>query len=473
MGRGVLALPELAREPSKTVRRWEGGKPYFLPVRVPLRGRAASRNLRVLLAGGFGYGNTGDEAQLAANIAHWRRLKPDAEIIVLSPDPEYTARTHAVRAESASRVVFFGVGRTNDYALSNGRFRRLFFRTRARTMFASRLLRSRGALWGVSSSEADFLALLASADVLHLTGGGYLTGRTLSRLWDHMLLIRLADVLRVPTILSGQTIGVLGNRQNRSIARWGLSKVRAIYLRDHDASSRALARLGIDDGRVRETFDDALFAPQADATHLRTCLRQSGVDPERPYAAVHLHGWGLDALTADRVARRFACLCGRLSRDYGLQVLLVPMIQRDEDLQRRCQALTGGEARMLAYDYDYLLAKATIGGARLCVTMKHHPIVFAIGNAVPTVAIALDPYYKHKNAGALRLCGFGGFAVGASEFFGRGLDSCVDEALRRAGDIAHALRDWLAGVEARDGEAVRQFLSSATCSVSAEASDER
>ena len=37
--------------------------------------------------------------------------------------------------------------------------------------------------------------------------------------------------------------------------------------------------------------------------------------------------------------------------------------------------------------------------------MKHHPIIFAIGECVPTISIAYKPYYTYKNAGALKIFG--------------------------------------------------------------------
>lgn len=57
-----------------------------------------------------------------------------------------------------------------------------------------------------SRREAEFLLLLSSASVLHLSGGGYLIEMTRRRLWDHMLLLRLCRQLCAPSILTGHTV---------------------------------------------------------------------------------------------------------------------------------------------------------------------------------------------------------------------------------------------------------------------------
>ena len=37
--------------------------------------------------------------------------------------------------------------------------------------------------------------------------------------------------------------------------------------------------------------------------------------------------------------------------------------------------------------------------------MKHHPIIFAVGEKVPVISLANFDYYVHKNGGALKLFG--------------------------------------------------------------------
>ncbi len=54
---------------------------------------------KVVLSGYFGFGNAGDEAILAAEVAALRQLIPQVEITVLSGNPRKTAATYNVEAE--------------------------------------------------------------------------------------------------------------------------------------------------------------------------------------------------------------------------------------------------------------------------------------------------------------------------------------------------------------------------------------
>ena len=43
--------------------------------------------------------------------------------------------------------------------------------------------------------------------------------------------------------------------------------------------------------------------------------------------------------------------------------------------------------------------------------MKHHPIIFAMGEDVPAISLNLFRYYEHKNIGALAQYGMDRFSV--------------------------------------------------------------
>jgi len=70
-------------------------------------------------------------------------------------------------------------------------------------LFNASLIRAGLPTLGITARQAHLLDVIDNSDVLFLSGGGYLTGMTLTRLWDNMLLISLASAFGVPTILSG------------------------------------------------------------------------------------------------------------------------------------------------------------------------------------------------------------------------------------------------------------------------------
>ena len=425
----------------------------------PLRPRPRNE-LNVLITGGYGYGNVGDEAQLAANLAHFRQLAPHARLTVLTADVRYTERVHAVHAEPAPRNVFFKANDTPHYRRSDGWFRLRYRLLSPLLRFNAALIRAGLPTVGLSAEKARLLDAIYRSDLLFFSGGGYLTGRTASRLWEGMLLIRLADAMGVPTILSGQTIGLFTDAADRRLARRGLSRAELITLRDSHDSPAALESIGIDMAKVEVTFDDALFCPAADDREVERMLAVAGVDPEKPYMAVNVHRWGQSAEITGEVMGRMAATLDTAAEDLGVQIAFVPMHTSDEDAIRDVAGRMKAASAMVEHGYAAGMAIGAIRRAAICLTMKHHPIVFAMGGSVPTVAVALDAYYRHKNEGALRLFGQEEFMVSAEvDRLGETVGEKLRCAWRERERIRGGILATLAELRPRGGEVIRRWLA--------------
>ena len=374
----------------------------------------------VVMTGGFGYGNVGDEAQLSQCISHWRSCLPNAKITVLSPDPDRTEREHGVAAASASRIVWFGANCTRHYIQSDRIFQFWFWWIALLVWINALRVKVRRWITNTNSGtetnrlidryfirrqrRTDSLEeILADADVLHLTGGGYLTGRTSSRLWDHMLLIRVASFLNTRVVLSGQTTGPFVDPISRGLAKWGLKKAEIIEVRDRGESIQALKKLGITGPHINETFDDALFCTSADDDSVDAVLKANNIPPQSDFVVINFHHWGQSPALASQATERMAQICDDLIRRKKVTLILIPMIHADMAALRSLQLEMREPAHCLTYSYDFRIAKSVMSRAKCCITFKHHPIIFSLGSNVPALAIALDDYYLHKNAGALRL----------------------------------------------------------------------
>lgn len=359
--------------------------------------------LRVLIAGGYGYGNVGDEAQLGANLQHWQTAAPGCRLTVLSPDREFTHALHdPISVELATRTSLFGRGGQQYYG-SDKTFKRMYFLVASLCLVNAWLLRAGLPVFGLTAAQARLLDELHDSDVLFLSGGGYLTGMTLTRLWDNMLLIRLAHALGVPVILSGQTIGVFKDTISRLLARWGLKKAEMIYLRDPVDSARDLADLGLSGDWIKSTFDDALFFQGATSELVAELLEESGIDPQKPYLAVNVHYWGQTPAASRLIMAGVARALDRLQRELELQIVFVPMHSSDETAIEEVWKAMETPGMMPKHGYRPDLTVGLIQNATICITMKHHPIIFAMAAAVPTVSMTFDDYYHHKNYGAMRL----------------------------------------------------------------------
>ncbi len=366
--------------------------------------KSEKKNKNIVISGGYGYRNVGDEAQLAFNLSFIKKHFSDYRPIVLSPNPDYTRQTHGVESEYAPRVVFFNSNSRSHYGKSNLHFKLMFFLKTPRLLLNARLAYANLPLIWIHPDEARLLGVLNNARALLLSGGGYLTGSTLSRLWDNALLIRLAHTMNIPVVASGQTIGVFKSFPTRMIAKWGLKKVQYITVRDKQASLEDLASIGLTGSHISSTFDDALFCDASDTRHMTKLLEDNNISTDKPYVAINVHYWGQKPELAEEITTKLARFCDFLVKERGVRVVLLPMHPVDEQACDDLIKQAGNpDITKFVYPYDYRDARGLIKHARCCITMKHHPIVFACGEAVPVMSMVFDDYYKHKNQGALSL----------------------------------------------------------------------
>jgi coenzyme F420-reducing hydrogenase beta subunit/polysaccharide pyruvyl transferase WcaK-like protein len=453
-------MPRWVRAPLKRAiglarRAWNAAKPVLrLGARlVGLRPALRYHDIaprEVVIIGGYGYGNTGDEAQLGANLERWRRVAPRTEALVLSPSPAYTARHHECRSAAASRTVLFRSDKTPDFGHSRPWFLLMFWPTLARMEINAQLMRAGLAPWFATSREAQLLSSLQRAAVLHVSGGGFMTGPTRSRLWDSCLVLRLCHRLGTPYFLTGQTLGIFENGADRWLARTALRQAVGISLRDPGESEDELRRLGVPQALMSSGVDDALFCRRADEAAVAAGLLASGLDQRQPYLAVNYHWWGQDEATQKASCRRLALVLDNISAQYGWHVLFIPMLPSDVEAQRSVVEQMTRPASILVYDYAYPLVRGVLAGAQALISFKHHPLIFAMGEGVPCLSVSFQAYYHRKNLGAMANLGQERFCVDQNEFYGAGFETLIGELLGDRDRISAALQERLS--EARTGQ---------------------
>lgn len=367
---------------------------------------------KILILGGYGYKNTGDEAQLSSAIKLLKNEFPSYIIKVLTPNQPYTYFEHGECAVGdAPRVAFYNQGETFLYMLDT-RWKKIRFILVSILIYINAFFVRAGLpTFLINAKKAALLYDICTSDIVYFCGGGYLTGKTLSRLWDGMFFIRIANVFRVPVFLSGQTIGVWGNSFNKRLARWGLSKAKIITLRDPVESIKALKEIGLSGEHIFTTFDDALFCEKLeDEKSIAAVLLNSGMNNEqvnRGYIAFNIHYWGLS--TDDdkkKLLGKINAITGIILNKTSYNILFIPMIPSDMEAINEYMLNNRSERLFtLSYDYDFRTVRSVIGKSEICVTMKHHPIIFALGEKVPVISLALSDYYEQKNIGSLKIFG--------------------------------------------------------------------
>lgn len=362
---------------------------------------------KILILGGYGFQNTGDEAQLNTNLSELTSKFPSHIIKVLTPNPRYTYFEHdRCLIGDAPRVAFYDFGTKPLYNLATQRQKLEFLFRSLLIYFNAHLVARNLPTFFLSAKRSALLYELSTADLVFFSGGGYLTGSTLSRLWDGIFFTIYADVMKVPVVMSGQTIGVWDSVFTKHLARFGLSKAKAITTRDADKSLLALSELGISHDRIFSTFDDALYCQkETNVQIMNSVLEASGLKENSDYFALNIHYWGLKTPEEKEcLIKKIGLSLETIQKKTGLLILGVPMIPEDyhalSDLKKNFFDLN---LRVLNYNYDFKIARTALSNSKFCLTMKHHPIIFSLGENVPVISISSGVYYEQKNIGALKL----------------------------------------------------------------------
>lgn len=366
------------------------------------KNRRVRKLYKVGIASGFGYGNLGDEAQLAFNLERWRKIVPNHQIVAFSPDPLYTSETHNVSSIQACRVELLGAGsHCGIWLFPRLLFLPLYILKYCRLSLNTHLLRAGFGTFLLSTSENRFLNNLDQLSILHISGGGFITGKTYSRLLDAILMMLLAKKFGLPYFLTGHTIGLVDGTIEKFLLKRALNGASLVTLRDNGLSRDELTRLGINDKITHNCVDDALFCSSSTLTQLPSGIASFVKDNKKSYVIINYHHWKFSEKkkTTDNV--RMANIVKHLTHELDLHVVFLSMHRSDLDAINTLN-LPLEKVTILPYLSDYRHVRKIIREAKFLISYKHHPLIFAMGENVPVIAVSSGEYYKRKNLGALK-----------------------------------------------------------------------
>ncbi|HBJ33232.1 MAG TPA: hypothetical protein DDZ51_00415 [Planctomycetaceae bacterium] len=395
------------------------------------------------MAAGHGYGNVGDEAQCGACVQRWRSVAPGCKITLFSPSPPYTEALHNEKCEWAPRVAWFRANTDNLYFGDWENFEREFWKLRRRLIWSVELMRRGVKLSFLCPRESSVINCLLQHDILHISGGGFLTGKTRSRLWENCLLMEVCALLGIPYILTGHNIGVFEDEKDKNVARRGLLNARYIGLRDRGISENELNATGICGSHIESTCDDALLCPRADNEIVRSQILKNNGDSDKSWVAVNCHYWGQSEVDKPKFTKQFALICDHIASQLKMQVVFIAMTPTDADCANDVIKEMRQSAVKIPYCPDFRVVRGIIADSVFIFTMKHHPIVFAQGESVPVVCVALDDYYFHKNRGALDNTGHTKFLLNGEEFYGETFKNKIDQVIQQKSTITKEMRTWV------------------------------
>ena len=283
--------------------------------------------MNFLINGYFGYQNAGDEAVLAAMVAHLRVLDSKATFTATSGDPDNTRKMHGIDA----------IGRQNP---------------------------------------RELLPAIRRCDVF-LSGGGSLVQDVTSvrNAVYYTTLLRTAKTMGKPTMVYAQGVGPLSSQVARKVARAAFEGARVVTVRDPD-SAKLLREIGVT--RAVEITADPVWDLASKETRSQR--------PEDREWIASLRSWpgqGEEALPQLVAALRSeAKAAGVTLRFLAMQtgvddVLLRPLVRQDEILDTN-----GWHPRRIIERLE---------GAERVLAMRLHALIFAASVGVPVVAFDYDP----------------------------------------------------------------------------------
>jgi polysaccharide pyruvyl transferase WcaK-like protein len=415
--------------------------------------------MRILISGGAGARNAGDEALLRAAVQFCETSFPGAHLAYLANNAEVAAETLAgfrVTMAPSPRIAFF---RADDhYASADTVFMHRWWALHSSLVGKSLddAVASLGALPFVDPRAAEeVLRRIAACDLFLVHGGGILTSATRSRLWEQSLVVEIAAGLGKPVFLRSHQLGPFTDQEDRNRAHMIAYLARLITTRDKDQSRRAMLQIAPKARHIVDQVDDALLLESDDVAD-RAVLASHGLT-DRGYICVGYRSnpnVGID----EHSFRKTADIVRAAYERTSAPIVLLPQGPFDEWGLGRLSDFLGVEAKLLKSPGTMQEPMAIAAHARLMIACPHHSLIFALRGSVPVISPSMGAYYLFKNIGSLRHFGLEDFVIDISQEpadFMPQVAVCLDRIMADEMSFRSALRDRVEILkqEARRGDA--------------------
>lgn len=298
---------------------------------------------KILISGYYGFNNVGDEAILKGIIEGIKKLKENAEIVVLSHSPDFTARKHDVR--SIKRMNFFKI------------------------------------FWEMKNMD------------LLVSGGGSLFQDVTSKrsIAYYLGIIWMAKrLLKKKVMVYSQGIGPVTKGYNRFLLKKIMNCVDIINVRD-EKSKDELISMGIKK-EILVTTDTVFGIPAPSTSKGLERLEKMGVDNNGLKIGISIRPWK----NSDYIIKETTNFCEKYLEENDGQIILIPFhfysdlkimekVYEKIDLNLRDRVFV---VRDYLYVEDYL---SFVGNMDMMVAMRLHGLIFSVLMKVPVIGLSYDP----------------------------------------------------------------------------------
>lgn len=368
---------------------------------------------RILIAGYYGFHNTGDEAILASMVADLRASVPDGEITVVSGDPAATSRDHRVPSVLFTDIpALLEAARDTDLIVLGG-----------------------GGIFH------DFWPFDPDALLSPEHGGlSFFSGVAL-----------LAALYGKPLAIWGVGVGPLDTENGRLFTRAAFRQASVATVRDAD-SREALARAGLDVSGIVVAADPAFRL--ASVRHPDAAGPRSGAR-----LSVAIRNWEQDVRPEIWEAAVAGAIDLFLERHPGSEAVFFPFqdlpsgLLDDVAVAERVRAALRHRDRTRVEDATRSPEEklAGIAGCDVLLGMRLHAVLFGVRSGIPTVPIV----YDRKVANLVEDAGLSAFAIAPSSLEARGLADRLEKAFAESASVSATLVAAGQRLADRAGESVR------------------
>lgn len=378
---------------------------------------------KILILGGYGGNNVGDDAQLAGSLEVLKSEFPEYTFVVLTPNLMQTALRHNVEAVAlASRNALF------DFDISASTYvqwrlpkNKKWLLERYKTIEEKINCKTSEKLSLLTKRQRDFCENIRTSRLVFYVGGGYLMGPTASRLWDAALVAEIANLYNVPLVFSGHNIGIWKNSDNKRYAKTLFKNSPLITTRDRTFSKQDLSEIGIQGDHIYSTCDDALFL---DTTHeakkITLLLQKLGLKNE-DFVALSFHN-------QDVIESSLKTLLKSIQK----KILIIPTCPPDVEVQKEFCKIHNNERiirieNLLTFRETSELFKR----AFFTISTRHHPLIFTLSAGKPCISLNLTEYFSKKNFGALDLCNISEMSIDVDDHSSENVQLKLERCIKR------------------------------------------
>jgi colanic acid/amylovoran biosynthesis protein len=212
--------------------------------------------------------------------------------------------------------------------------------------------------------------------------------------------IIFASIIKKITIGYSQSVGPFGNRFQEFMARYTVSKMNAIVVREK-ISENILNKWGITKNVYLSVDSGFMFKPEIDSK----LKHKLGIPEDKKIVGVTVRSWLSDEMQ-EKYEKDIAFLCDYVSEKFDFFVVFIPQVtvenHNDDDRlsSRRVISYMNNKDKviMLNDKFDHNVIKSIYGSLDYLIGTRFHSVIFALTSMVPSIAIQ----YEHKTRGIMR-----------------------------------------------------------------------